>query len=111
MAVRCEELHGGRAVALPRRGPHAGRLGTLALTAAVVVAGTLSMAIPGGSPMASSAHAPKSIVMRSGQTLWEVAERYAPASVDVRAYVDALVEINDLAGGIVQPGERIRLPR
>ena len=113
MAVRCEELPGGRVAAQsrrPRRRPHPGRVGALALTAAVV-AGTLSMAAPGGSPMASSAHAPKSVVIRAGQTLWDVAERFAPASVDVRAYVDAVIEINDLEGGSVQPGERIRLPR
>jgi Tfp pilus assembly protein FimV len=61
--------------------------------------------------MASSPSAPKRVVVRPGQTLWAIAERYAPASVDPRAYVDALVEINDLDHAGVQPGDRIRLPR
>jgi hypothetical protein len=61
--------------------------------------------------MASSPSAPKKVVIGPGQTLWAVAELYAPESVDPRAYVDALVEINDLDGVSVQPGDRIRLPR
>ena len=39
-----------------------------------------------------------------------VAERYSAPGQDPRAYVDALIEMNDL-GPIPQVGERIRLPR
>jgi hypothetical protein len=77
---------------------------------AVVVGGTLAAAGPGGSPLASAEGAPRAVVIRPGQTLWDVAERHAPEGVDLRAYVDALIEINGVET-TVGAGQRIRLPR
>jgi hypothetical protein len=48
--------------------------------------------------------------MRSGQTLWDLAERYAPTSTDPRAYVDQVLELNHLSG-VPAAGVRVRLPR
>jgi hypothetical protein len=50
------------------------------------------------------------VELQPGQGLWDVAERYAAPGQDIRAYVHALQEINDL-GPIPQIGERLRLPR
>jgi hypothetical protein len=37
--------------------------------------------------------------------------RYVPARIDTRAYVDAVIALNDLDGGLVVTGQRVRLPR
>lgn len=77
-------------------------------TTVVMIAGFLLATGPSGTATASRHDAPKAVVMRSGDTLWDLAERYAPAEVDPRAYVDAVLELN---GGIPpQAGARIVLP-
>lgn len=50
------------------------------------------------------------VTVNSGQTLWEIAEKYAPGH-DVRDAVDAIVSLNNLTEGTVQPGQRIALPK
>jgi hypothetical protein len=50
------------------------------------------------------------VVVERGITLWDLAARYAPERVDVRAWVDAVIALNDL-GGPPAAGERVRLPR
>jgi LysM domain len=76
-----------------------------ALTAALVLGGGAR-----GSAPASLPGAPRVVIVRPGETLWDVAERYADPAVDRRAYVDALTRRNDLHG-VLQPSARIRLPR
>jgi LysM domain-containing protein len=60
-------------------------------------------------PVASRASAPASVVVQPGETLWELAERYAPPDSDPRNYVAELVELN---GGseLVYAGTRLDLP-
>lgn len=83
-------------------------LGALA-AAAVVVMGV--MAGGSGSVAPASTHeTPRSVVVRAEDTLWEIAVRHAPEATDSRAYLDAVVELNDIVGA-VQEGQRIRLPR
>jgi len=62
-----------------------------------------------GRAVASRADAPRAVVLGPGDTLWGVAERFAPPSVDPRAYVDVLIELNDLSGAPVA-GARLKLP-
>ncbi len=50
------------------------------------------------------------VTVSSGQTLWEIAEKYAPGK-DVRDTVDAIVSLNNLTEGTVQPGQRLALPK
>ena len=47
-------------------------------------------------------------VVESGDTLWSIARRVAPGR-DPRPVVDALVEANDLRGGI-QAGQELSVP-
>lgn len=65
---------------------------------------------PEGTVLASRSSAPKTVTLQPGQTLWDVAERYATPGQDLRGYVHTLIEINDL-GPIPQIGERLKLPR
>ncbi len=50
-----------------------------------------------------------SVVVRSGDTLWSIAVTVAPEE-DTRAVVDALVEVNDLDGVGLVPGQVLQLP-
>jgi hypothetical protein len=65
---------------------------------------------PEGTVHASRSKAPRAVSLQPGQSLWDLAERYAAPGHDPRAYVDAIVELNEMSG-IPQIGERIRLPR
>ena len=80
---------------------------------ALVALGTVVVSIfatgPDGSAPASTPGAPRAVVVQPGQTLWGVAERYAPDGIDPRAYVDALSRLNELDGALMA-GARIRLP-
>ena len=105
-----------RAVRAPRRTtPTAAqfRRRRLAVSALAVLTATSMFILatgPEGNALASRANAPKAVTLQPGQGLWDVAERYAAPGQDLRAYVDALIEINQL-GPIPQIGERLRLPR
>jgi Tfp pilus assembly protein FimV len=132
MAIRVEELQlepavGARVYAFPtdvargrtaarRRAARARRRAIArrrtALGATVVVIATMMLFAggPAGVSTASSRHVPKAITIQSGQSLWSVAERYAPDGIDPRAYVDAVLALNHLS----QPppaGASLRLPR
>jgi nucleoid-associated protein YgaU len=50
-----------------------------------------------------------SVVVRSGDTLWSIAGSVA-GDQDVRAVVDAILELNDLSDVTLQPGQVLRLP-
>lgn len=79
----------------------------------VIVAVSVVMLFAGGPASvapAGSRKAPRAVVVQPGQTLWSLAERYAGPGVDPRAYVDAILAYNDLAGP-PEAGVRIRLPR
>lgn len=92
-----------RHIALVRR-----RLATGAV-AIVIVAGWLLAGGTGNTAVVSDAGAPRTVVIAQGQTLWELAVTYAPAGVDKRAYVDAVLELNGLSAP-PGAGAKISLP-
>lgn len=79
---------------------------TLATIALVVVA---TLAGGGVADTAPQAQGRRAVRVQPGDTLWGIAGRFAPPDSDVRAYVDALIELNGLEGGL-QAGVRLRLP-
>jgi hypothetical protein len=85
------------------------RLGVGLLLAMVVLMG-LQIGGVGNSAPASIDGAPRAVRLESGETLWDVAARYAPPSTDTRAYVDELIELNGLAGAPAA-GAKIKLPK
>lgn len=120
MAVRREELcerPGARVYVFPgatqrrrvRRLRMRARRRRAAL-AAVAVAVVLMSLLGGGSSVASRPGTPRAVTVTAGGTLWDLARRYAPAGVDRRAYVDAVIELNGL-DGMPRAGEMLRLPR
>jgi LysM repeat protein len=71
--------------------------------AAVTVA--VEVASGGGLQLAGSS----TVVVQPGDTLWSLAQRLAPQE-DPRAIVDALVDLNGLAGTELSPGQVLELP-
>jgi hypothetical protein len=131
MAVRCEELGHrprrdayrpapgtivafptarARAQAAARRRAEIRRRRLAAVVLPVLVAGFVVATGPAGTSVASRQAAPRSVVLSPGETVWDLAERYAPETIDSRAYVDAVIELNGISGAPAA-GERIELPR
>ncbi|CAN5608473.1 hypothetical protein BH24ACT26_BH24ACT26_08810 [soil metagenome] len=122
MAIQAEELRPREAVVVPFPAPTGGvrarrarmlarrrRFATVAVASFVFIATLVGGGGNGVAP-ASRPGAPGHVTVGTGDTLWDLAERYAPRGVDRRGYVDALVELNDLDGSLY-PGTRVRLPR
>lgn len=118
MALRSEDLAFGGSDAVVYRFPAAAarrrarrrmmarRRMTLGVTALLVVAATLA---GGGVAETAPQGTRRAVRVQPGDTLWGIAAEHAPAGTDVRAYVDALIELNDLGDGSLQAGDRLRL--
>ncbi|HYO60856.1 MAG TPA: LysM peptidoglycan-binding domain-containing protein [Actinomycetota bacterium] len=119
MAVRSEDLGFGGADAVVYRFPAVAArrrarrrmmarrrltLGTVALfvVAATLAGGGVGETAPGG-------RSRRAVVVQPGDTLWGIAGEHAPRGMDLRAYVDAMIELNGLDGAL-QAGTRLRLP-
>lgn len=122
MAIRQEELVGLDAVVYrfptesfraraARRSMMARRRRSLGVATVLVAASLLLGGRPLGAAETSRTPqvAPHTVTVRPGDSLWGLAERYAPASGDPRAYIDAAVALNGLEGPI-EAGMRLRLP-
>ncbi len=123
MAVRKEDLYESQAhvVAFPtqlvrariarhRRIEMARRRLCAGVVVLVAVGAFLFTGGVGTSAPGSVAGAPATVVLHKGQTLWDLAERYAPERIDPRAYVDVLLELNHLAAP-PPAGTELVLPR
>lgn len=120
MAIRVEELHRTQPPARVYRFPDvAGRRRRAMflrrrLAVATVLVALVSMFVmatgPSGVAPASVGRAPRAVVVHPGQTLWDIAHRYARPGTDPRAYVQAILDVNHL-GAPPPAGSRVKLPR
>lgn len=76
---------------------------------AVIAVALASLSAVGRGDGATAAPTPASVKVQAGDTLWGLAARHAPAEADIRAYVRAVIELNDLEGPL-HPGMRLRVP-
>ncbi len=58
---------------------------------------------------AQEAYVSRTYVVRSGDTLWSIAARFAP-STDPRVVVDAIASSNDVDPGALVPGQQLSIP-
>jgi nucleoid-associated protein YgaU len=82
----------------------------VALTAigSLMVVGTLGGRAGAGSPpKVAPSHM---YVVRQGDTLWAIAVRLVGLREDPRPMVQRLVEANHVRGGLIVPGQELRLP-
>ena len=95
------------------------RRGRLVVTAtAVLIVGAISMALAGvaqatGHSAATAAHARNGVtkvLVRPGQTLWSLAEQYAP-DADTRLVIQEILQLNSMSTDQVQPGQVLWVPR
>ena len=77
----------------------------LGLTGGVVAASFLAQP----AAVASRPGAPAAVVAQPGETLWDLARRYADPGSDPHAYVDELAALNDVQG-VAPPGMLLELP-
>ena len=110
MAVRSLDLAPPTLRLVPPAAPDRRRPLAAAVLVAAVVIGLLAGSAGGGGVSHADRAGPKAVRVHPGQTLWDVASRHAPEGSDPRAYVDALIELNGLDGGVILPGTRLRLP-
>lgn len=50
------------------------------------------------------------VVVQPGDTLWEIADRFAPESADLRVVVRELVTLNGLQSKVLRPGQVLQVP-
>jgi predicted Zn-dependent protease len=51
------------------------------------------------------------VTVRTGDSLWTLAERYTPAGGDVQDTIDRIAGANHLRGAIIVPGQRLHIPQ
>lgn len=89
------------------------RRGRLVVAAAAALVICVAMGLAATAAQAAGAArarppAPVTIV-RQGDSLWSVAERVAP-DADARIVIQEIIQLNGLAGTVIYPGERLRVP-
>jgi LysM repeat protein len=48
--------------------------------------------------------------VRSGDTLWAIAEEHGPRGHDVRDVISVIRSLNDVDGSLIYPGQVLRIP-
>ena len=79
------------------------------LVAVMGAAGLWSSGPDAAPPAREAARDPSAVVVRSGETVWDLANRFGPRGSDRRAYVDAIEQANDIEAPL-RAGTRLRLP-
>ena len=77
----------------------------------LLLAGVAGVLIAPASQAADPLRGPApTVVVRSGDTLWSIAARYAPSN-DPFATIDEIRRLNDLPGYTIHSGQRLTFPR
>ena len=79
----------------------------LVIISTIVVALVLLLPSTGG---ASQEAATDDYVVRSGDTLWEIAAERTVAGEDVRSTISVIRSLNDLESSLIKPGETLVVP-
>ena len=50
------------------------------------------------------------ILVQDGDTIWDIAQEYYDGTKDIRRIVHNILDINDIEGAMIKPGDRILVP-
>lgn len=79
-----------------------------------LIALSLMAALPSLAGMHAYAAAPErfsTVTVRQGDTLWGLAATRTPAGGNVTEMIDRIVAVNNLHGGSLSRGQRLRIPQ
>jgi LysM repeat protein len=81
----------------------------------IAIAG-LSLVVTLPALSATQLHAAKpvtytTVTVKSGDSLWDLADDRTARGGDVQSTVDAIVAVNHLTGAAIAPGQRLRIPQ
>ena len=82
----------------------------LVIVSTIVVALVLLLASGVGATGDMDIHSTEQYTVRSGDTLWEIAEDHASRGRDVRDVVAAIRSINRLSESVIYPGQTLEVP-
>jgi LysM repeat protein len=93
------------------RGPSKKRFTLMPL---IAIAG-LSLVVTLPALSATQLHAAKpvtytTVTVKSGDSLWNIADQRTAVGGDVQATVDAIIAVNHLSGAAITPGEHLQIP-
>lgn len=63
-----------------------------------------------GSPVRGEISDPATVIVKCGDTLWGLAKIHAPRGMDLRRYLDEVLQENNLPDVLIYPGQEIILP-
>jgi LysM repeat protein len=81
----------------------------------IAIAG-LSLVVTLPALSATQLHAAKpvtyaTVMVKNGDSLWNIAESRTADGGDVQATVDAIIAVNHLDGAAISPGQHLRIPQ
>lgn len=76
----------------------------------VLLVGALLFLFQGAAQSSSGQPQITTVVVQPGDTLWEIADRFWPESVDLRTVVRELVDLNGLESKVLRPGQVLQVP-
>ena len=84
------------------------RLCSLMLILVLIIVGSTGMMNPN---IALAADEPEYeiIIVRSGDTVWEIADKYNPNNMTVRKYANEICKLNNIENYTIYPGQAIKL--
>ena len=50
------------------------------------------------------------VVVKSGDTLWSISQKYVPDNMDIRDYINSVSKINGVEAGELRSGMALRVP-
>lgn len=52
----------------------------------------------------------KAVYVNPGDTLWSISERHFSNSMDIRKYIDNVIQLNNLKSVVIKPGQLLYMP-
>lgn len=92
------------------RQPSTLRTYVLAVFAASVAAVLLIMSHGFSKTLTPVVEEYKEVVVRDGDTLWQIAGQHRGPGTDTRRMVDRIREVNELSNAVVRPGQVLKIP-